>query len=131
MDNPWRLPLALLTGVGALVTILGLLAAYQSARRQAQAAGKRISDSQRLAAAEKREHDRRADQSLEINAHYENIYAVSDLIRPSYGNASYLAALESKRLLSLILDATRGNLLWAGAGLIISSAASITGLLVI
>jgi hypothetical protein len=132
--EPWRTILLALTIVGFLFTVAGLAAAYQGAKREHKAAGDRIvllrelSDREQAARA-KAKDDADVNETYEaLNEEYEGIYAEHDLVRPTYDNMVYLAQHESQRLLGMVLDETRRDFLVAGAGLLVSTIASVGSL---
>lgn len=69
-----------------------------------------------------------AEASAAIYEKYRLLYEQRGLIRPSNSNLAYLPAYEAQRVVGLTLDASRNNLLWAGVGLLISTAAGIWSL---
>ncbi len=60
--------------------------------------------------------------------YWDAVYARHDVVRPSYGNLTQLAARESERLLDAVLRATRGDVLIALTGLLLSTAGSVWSL---
>ncbi|TFC83861.1 hypothetical protein E3T23_00940 [Cryobacterium cheniae] len=126
--QPW---IAALTVLGFILTAGGLIAAYLSAKRQPGLEEKRIEKSQELSKAYMAEIAELTRQQSDgavgymINVRYHALYAENQLIRPTIESIEYLAAEDSKRLIEMILVSTRGNLIWAGVGLMLSSAASL------
>lgn len=127
--------LVALTLIGSGLTIWGLVSAYFNARREVSRAGDRIETGKRLAAEEQAAIDAlsiRTEQSTsEIHARFERKYAEHGIVRPSRAESSYLAAHETKRLVGLLLDSTRSNLIWAGVGLVLSTIASAASLVLL
>ena len=113
--NLWRLILTVLTIVGAGVTIWGLVSAYFAAREEAANAKVRIATAERL----EDEENAEPESSPSVHARYDKLYEAEGLVRPTRGNAAYLAAYESERLLTLTLTSTRSGLLSAGVGLVV------------
>ena len=128
--------LAGLTALGAGIAAFGLIGAYRSARKDYVRAGERIDKMKSLGAEERDENRNRqpeeitAELSQARHERFERLYAEIDVVRPSYDSLPYLAAYEAQRLLGIILESTRTNLLTAGVGLLLSTAASIASLFV-
>lgn len=149
--DAWRWVLFALTFVGAGITVWGLVSAYRGARREYEAAGKRLDMMTELGEAESAESEKAKDEeqrrvsagvkdvvafnaetaksAAERHARWDVEYAKYDLLRPTYENLVYLATYEAKRLLGLVLNSTRRDFLWAGVGLVISTLASAGSLL--
>jgi len=123
-----------MTVIGFLLTAGNLLAAFVGVRRQVAVERTRIRDSEALATQERTEMDNRppaeitAEASAAIYEKYRLLYEQRGLIRPSNSNLAYLPAYEAQRVVGLTLDASRDNLLWAGVGLLVSTAAGIWSL---
>lgn len=132
MDCRWII--AALYVLGLVLTVAGLALAYLGARKQLKLEDRRIDESRQLAGEERAAMDARkpeqvtAEYSATIYERFEAQYAARDLIRPTYDNLPYLAAFEARRLAGIILDGSRGNLSWAGVGVILSTAASVWSL---
>lgn len=69
-----------------------------------------------------------AEASAATHEKYRLLYEQRGLIRPNYGNLAYLPAYEAQRIVGLTLDASRDNLIWAGVGLLVLTAAGIWSL---
>jgi len=69
-----------------------------------------------------------AEASAAIHEKYRLLYEQRGLIRPNNGNLAYLPAFEAQRIVGLTLDASRDNLIWAGVGLLVSTAAGVWSL---
>lgn len=131
---------AFLSIVGFVVTAGGIVAAYRSAKRALANEDRRVEMSERLQREEHAEHEALRAEKLEksvedseaeaINARYESYYSEAGLVRPTLEALGHLAAYESKRLAVDVLVSTRGNLIWAGVGLLISTGASVWSLFI-
>ena len=128
----WQWVVAVLIVVGFLLTAGNLVAAFLSVRKQVFKEEKRIVDSKALAEEEHAEMDARTPEqgadaafSAAIHEKYRIRYDERDLIRPNMGNLAYLSAYEAKRIVEMSLDSTRGNLIWAGVGLLVSTVAGV------
>ncbi|MFJ3426248.1 hypothetical protein [Leifsonia aquatica] len=130
----WRWVVAGVTVIGFLLTAGNLLAAFFGVRRQVTTERTRIRDSEVLAAQERAEMDNRApaeitaEASAAIHEKYRLQYEERGLVRPNNSNLAYLPAYEAQRVVGLTLDASRDNLLWAGVGLLVLTAAGIWSL---
>ncbi|MGO4594018.1 hypothetical protein AB4Z18_09375 [Leifsonia sp. 2TAF2] len=130
----WRWIAAAMTVVGFLLTAGNLVAAFLGVRRQVSVEETRIRDSEALAEQESTEMAARtpaeitAEGSAAVHEKYRLLYEQRGLIRPNHGNLVYLPAYEAQRIVGLTLDASRDNLLWAGIGLLVSTAASVWSL---
>lgn len=125
-----------LTLIGSGLTIWGLVSAYFNARSEVSRAGDRIETGKKLAAQEQAAIEaltviRTQQATSEIHSRFERKYAEHDLVRPSRAESPYLAAHETKRLVGLLLDSTRSNLVWAGVGLLISTLAAAASLVLL
>jgi hypothetical protein len=58
-------------------------------------------------------------------------YRAARLIRPSWAHSPYLSAFEARCLLKLTLEGAVFNLILAGIGLLISTVAAITAIIVL
>lgn len=117
--------------VGAGITIYGLAKAYIDARRQVSKEQGRIDRTQALMARERtalnsipndREHE--AERN-EAQAMWNGLYAAEGLQRASWANLSQLSQFETLRLVRELLMGARTNLLIAGFGVLVSTAASV------
>lgn len=124
--------LVILTVVGFLITIGGLIAAWVGARREYRDAETRIDNLERLGEAERADgRENRSDTEAQSKARHEKWdaeYAKHDLIRVTYDNLPYIAAYESRRLLGLVLNSTGRDFLVAAFGLLVSTGASVGSL---
>lgn len=132
-----RTVLVLATVLGFVITILGLVAAWYSARKEFDHAQARIDKMEELAKAELEDNPPPpGDRSSMIlfmgrDEKWDAIYAQNGLTRPTYDNTVFLAAYESRRLLCLVLNSTRRDFLIAVGGLLISTAASVGSLFLV
>ncbi|MGO4300405.1 hypothetical protein [Leifsonia sp. RAF41] len=129
--------LVVATIAGFLITLGGLVAAWVSARREYADAQRRIDKMKELGEAEKAENDaiaadpshpRRAVPADQRNAEWTAKFTEHDLVRASWGNLSFIAAYESRRLLGVVLKSTGREFVVAAFGLLISTAASVGSL---
>jgi hypothetical protein len=135
-EESWRVVLIVATIMGFLLTVGGLIAAFISAAKEVEASGIRYLKSLRLAAEEKLANQNRlkADPSssgIDMNHEFIRRYSAEGLIRPSFGNFTYVPALEARRLLKLTLQGARVNLVVDGIGLTVSTAATVIGFIVL
>ena len=135
-EEACRVMLIGMTVLGFALTSGGLLAAVISAFREVEASRLRIWKSMRLAAEERcaiaAEQKRNPHSTLTDTTHtFMRRYAADKLIRPNYNNVIYIPALEARRLVKLTLQGAVVNLVVAGIGLAVSTAASIIALIVL
>lgn len=127
-----RIALIVATVVGGTLIAYGILAAFFVAQRELDRADQRAQKAERLREGWRQEH--RAAGSAEereaINLKYQRLYQEAELLAPSYDNVDRLSGFESRRLLRQVLESTRSNLLWAGLGVLISTAASTASLVI-
>jgi len=120
--------LAIATILGAALSIYGLVAAYFDAARELRSAEARVAVATRLLESAQ-DYQSSSDLSREeFDAEQNREYEAHSIEKPTYGNMPYLALIETRRLLSLLFAATRGNLITAGIGLIVSTLASVGSL---
>lgn len=143
----WKTALFIATIVGGIVTAWGVIGGLFTARRELNAAEERIGTMQRLmaqeseeSAAHRKEHsdglyaapwDMRQflDAPEEVAAASEARFAEAGIVRPELSKIELLPMHESVRLLRIIFSSARGDLITAGVGLVISTAASALSLL--
>lgn len=129
-----QIVLAIATVLGFALTAGNIIAAYVGARKQLATEDERIATAGRLFTEEMAElkalSERTAETSTALHAKYKALYESHGLVRPSYDNLADLSAYESRRLVGVLLTASRGNLIWAGVGLLISTVASVVSLFI-
>lgn len=133
-----RTLLVLLTVLGFLITVGGLIAAWVGARREYDDAQTRVDKMEGLAKAELEDvppppggPDRLLIPIMGADDRWDAIYAENGLTRPTYNNTVFLAAYESRRLLGLVLNSTGRDFLIAAFGLLVSTGASVGSLFLV
>jgi uncharacterized membrane protein len=131
------------TILGLALTVFGIVSAYFSAKREVALAHARIPLIESLMQQEideKANFDRQQEPRefgdfediLTVPAHIaqasEARFAAAGLTRPSLEKIELLSSFESVRILSIILHTAKGDLLTAGAGVVVSTMASLGSL---
>jgi len=138
----WRTLLLILTILGALATVWGVVGGYYAAKREVRKAEER-NDKMRTLLDQESEHRVRfqaergmdlipipadfrefLDAPPEVAGPSEERFAEAGLTRPTLSRIELLSMQESVRLLRIILDSARGNLITAGLGLVLATVAS-------
>jgi len=128
-----RTVLLVATVVGFVMTAGGIVLAYRGALQEVARSKARVARAFELWDdwhAESKLAKERGDDGNAVSAKYGALYEAEGITPPTWANGPFQGVMEAERIFSALVVGARANLIWAGVGLVISTAASAGSLFV-